>query len=35
MAYTIAMKKKMEKRLEEMFRECIDEMIAIDIQFGK
>ena len=35
MAYTVAMKKQMEKRLDEMFRECIDEMNAIDIPFGK
>ena len=29
------MKRQMEKRLDEMFRECIDEMSAIDIPFGK
>ena len=35
MAYTVAMKRRMEKRLEEVFNECIDEMLAIDIPFGK
>lgn len=35
MTYTVAMKRQMEKRLEEVFNECIDEMIAIDIPFGK
>lgn len=35
MAYSVAMKRQMEKRLEEVFRECIDEMNAIEIPFGK
>lgn len=35
MAYTVAMKKQMQKRLDEMFNECIDEMDAIDIPYGK
>ena len=35
MAYTVAMKRRMEKRLGEMYRECIDEMNAIDIPYGK
>ena len=35
MAYSVAMKRQMEKRLEEVFNECIDEMNAIDIPFGK
>ena len=35
MAYSVAMKRQMEKRLEEIFRECIDEMNAIEIPFGK
>ena len=35
MAYTVAMKRQMEKRLEKVFNECIDEMNAIDIPFGK
>ena len=35
MAYSVAMKKQMQKRLDEMFNECIDEMDAIDIPYGK
>ena len=35
MAYSVAMKRQMEKRLEDVFRECIDEMNAIEIPFGK
>ena len=35
MAYTVAMKKQMEKRLEEVFNECIEEMNAIEIPFGR
>lgn len=35
MAYTVAMKKQMEKRLEAVFNECIEEMNAIEIPFGR
>ena len=35
MAYSVAMKKQMEKRLTEMYNECIKEMDAIDIPYGK
>lgn len=35
MAYSVAMKRKMERRLEEVYRECIDEMNAIEIPFGR
>lgn len=35
MAYGVAMKKQMNERLEKVFRECIDEMNAIEIPFGR
>ena len=34
MAYSVAMKRQMEKRLAEMYYECIEEMDAIDIPYG-
>lgn len=35
MAYTQAMKRQMEQKLERVYRECIDEMNAIEIPFGR
>lgn len=35
MAYDATMKRQMENRLEVVFRECIDELNAIEIPFGR
>lgn len=35
MAYTKAQKSKFDKRLQEVFNECIEEMNAIEIPFGR